>query len=134
MIIIGISGGIAVGTGFAAFLTFVDIVPRLAQITGSEKSILLYQKILIISIVLVTMATFFKWSIGIHRYILLPIGFMMGTYIGLLAAALTEVINVIPVFVRRLKVEKYINYILYSLAFGKVIGSLIQWIAFVKVS
>lgn len=55
-----------------------------------------------------------------------------GTFIGMLAAALTEVLNVLPILAKRVRVEEKIIVLLVALVLGKVIGSLFHWIYFVK--
>jgi stage V sporulation protein AB len=45
-----------------------------------------------------------------------------------LAAALTEVVNVIPILAKRLRLEQWIAYLLLAMALGKMAGSLIQWL------
>lgn len=131
LFIIGISEGIVVGSSIAAFITLLDIVPRLAQLTNSTSKINIYEKTLIISVVIVTLVTFFKIKLNMSKYLLIPIGLVMGIFIGLLAAALAEVVNVIPVLSRRLNIKEYVYIVLIALSLGKVIGSLIQWLILV---
>lgn len=47
-------------------------------------------------------------------------------------AALTEVLNVLPILAKRVGVEGKIIVLLVALVLGKVIGSLFHWIYFVK--
>jgi stage V sporulation protein AB len=42
-IFIGLSGGLAVGSGFVAFLTVLGIIPRLTQLTKTVDLILAYE-------------------------------------------------------------------------------------------
>ncbi|EOD01512.1 stage V sporulation protein AB [Caldisalinibacter kiritimatiensis] len=134
LIIIGISGGIVVGNALASFITLLDIIPRLAQLTNSQKSISLYTKVMIISVVLIALMTFLNFSIKLNTFFLIPIGLTMGAYIGLLAAALAEVVNVIPVLVNRLNIQDYVYYVLIALSVGKVVGSLLQWLILFNVN
>ena len=46
---IGFGGGLAVGTAAAAFITILQIVPRLVQISNTWKYIKLYQMTISIS-------------------------------------------------------------------------------------
>ncbi len=63
---------------------------------------------------------------------LVILGIFCGTFIGMLAAALTEVLNVLPILAKRVGVEGKIVVLLVALVLGKVIGSLFHWIYFVK--
>ncbi|EEL69153.1 Stage V sporulation protein AB [Bacillus mycoides DSM 2048] len=66
------------------------------------------------------------------QYWLVILGIFCGTFIGMLAAALTEVLNVLPILAKRVRVEEKIIVLLVALVLGKVIGSLFHWIYFVK--
>jgi stage V sporulation protein AB len=50
----------------------------------------------------------------------------------MLAAALTEVLNVFPILAKRIGVDGKIAILLMAFVFGKVFGSLFQWIYFVN--
>ncbi len=83
---------------------------------------------MIVSIVVVSLLQFLNISINLNKYILIPIGLFFGIYVGLLAAALAEVLNVIPVLVNRLNIKEYVYYCILSTALGKVLGSVFDWI------
>lgn len=124
---IGLAGGIAVGSGMVAFLIVLDIIPRLAQLTGSYRQIRLYETAVVAGSLVFTLTDFFEW-----RYALFPVtaalfGLLAGCFVGMLAAALTEVINVLPILAKRIGMEGYMIWLLMAMIFGKVIGSLIDW-------
>lgn len=132
VILFGISGGSLVGTSAAAFITLLDIVPRLAQLTDSSAFIRFYEKLLITSTFSITLLSLLGGSINLSKILLIPIGFSFGVFVGLLASALAEVINVIPVLVRRVKITKNLYIILFAMSLGKVTGSLIYWLVLIK--
>lgn len=129
---VGLSEGIIVGTALIAFITLLDIVPRLAQLTNTGSSIKLYERVIVISVTLVSLASALEISVYLSSVALIIIGFIMGVFIGLLAAALTEVTNVIPIIISKSRLESHVKYIFYSMISGKVIGSLIYWIVISK--
>ena len=49
-----------------------------------------------------------------------------GIFVGCLAGALTEVLNVFPIISRRFKIRKYLPYAIYALAAGKTAGSIVM--------
>ncbi len=59
------------------------------------------------------------------------IGLLSGVFVGMLAAALTEVLNVFPILAKRLGIDEQIVVLLMAMVFGKVAGSLFHWIYFV---
>lgn len=124
---IGLSEGIVVGSALVAFLTLLDIVPRLAQLSSSEGSMKLFERIIIFSGTIIPLVGFLEINLHIGNFLVGVIGFTTGIYIGSLAAALAEVTNVIPVLVNRFRLNNYVKYIFFSLASGKVVGSLIYW-------
>lgn len=132
MVFIGFSEGLIVGSATVAFITLLDILPRLAQITETQRQIRVYESMIILAGVVVPMAS----SLGVFilgaNTLTITVGLLMGVFIGLTAAALAEVTNVIPVLSSRLKLENHVGYILAAIVGGKVLGSLIYWIFIVK--
>ncbi|SDW55898.1 stage V sporulation protein AB [Marininema mesophilum] len=127
---IGLAGGLAVGSGLVAFLTVLDIIPRLTVITRTRRFIRTYEHSLILGTVGATWMDFFGWTIHLSPMGLIPIGLIAGCFIGLLAAALTEVINVLPILAKRIRLQDHLLYLLMAMVLGKVVGSLFQWIVY----
>ncbi|WP_438445537.1 stage V sporulation protein AB [Gorillibacterium sp. sgz5001074] len=127
---IGLAGGLAVGSGMVAFLVVLDIIPRLAQITRSYDRIHWYEGAVVAGAVYWTFADFF--DLRMNATVLLPgfAGLLCGLFVGLLAAALTEVINVLPILAKRLGMSRYMLWLLMAMVFGKVFGSLFEWLIY----
>ncbi len=125
--LLGFSNGIVVGSGAVALITLLDIVPRLAQLTDTYSEIKTYENIIIIGAVFAAIASLAGISINMGKIAVIVVGFFVGISVGLLASALAEVLNVIPIIIRRFKLEGYADYIIYSLITGKVLGSFIDW-------
>ena len=130
--VIGFAGGIAVGSGFLAFLTVLGIIPRLTQLSKSDNLLKLYGACVILGSLFGTFISFttvsFKQSFGT----LLIWGLFQGIFNGMLAAALTEILNVFPILSKRIRMSKYLLWLLMAIVFGKIAGSLFQWIIFVR--
>lgn len=58
--IIGLGGGLAVGSGFVAFITVLDIIPRLAQLTNAHRYIRALEWSLVSGALFFTLADFFN--------------------------------------------------------------------------
>jgi stage V sporulation protein AB len=58
------------------------------------------------------------------------VGVLAGCFVGMLAAALTEVINVLPIMAKRLGIDGYMMWLLMAMILGKVIGSLFEWLVY----
>lgn len=130
-ILIGFSSGIAVGAAYIALLTFLGVVPRLIQLSRTAELVQYY------SIPLVTgtlMGTFFSFTEQVYGFSVLFTslwGLAQGVFVGMLAAALVEVLNVFPLLSRRVGLEDYTRVLLMAVVLGKVGGSLFQWLYFI---
>lgn len=131
-IMIGLASGLAVGAGFVAFLTLLGIIPRLIQISKSEKYIKVYGTCVILGSLFGTYLSFTTITWNESALILFFWGCFHGIFNGMLAAALTEVLNVFPLLSKRIGVDRYILSLLMAIVFGKIVGSLFQWLVFVK--
>lgn len=131
-ILIGFCEGIAVGTAFMAFITILDIVPRLIQITKTVKYIKLYEYTMIINVMIIVLIDICNISFNLSYTVIIFIGLFMGIYVGMFASALTEITNVIPIIVKTFSIYNYASWIFAALILGKVLGSLIYWIYIVK--
>jgi stage V sporulation protein AB len=127
---IGFAGGVAVGSGMVAFLVVLDIIPRLAQVTRSARYIHWYEGAVISGSLYWSAADFFDWSTAFSPVCTIAIGLLAGMFVGLLAAALTEVINVLPVLAKRLGMKGYVLRLLMAMIVGKVFGSLFEWLVY----
>jgi stage V sporulation protein AB len=128
---LGLASGFAVGAGFVAFLTVLGVIPRLTQLTKSMQYIHFYEWAIVIGVVIGAWLGLQEMKLFWPKWVLILIGFADGIFNGMLAAALTEVLNVFPILAKRLGIQEKIIYLMMALVFGKIIGSLYQWIYFV---
>lgn len=131
-IIIGFASGLAVGSGFIAFLMVLGIIPRLIQLSYSIKLIYVYVPCVITGSLFGVYLSFTPTTWDQPLLILSMWGLFHGIFIGMLAAALTEVLNVFPILSKRIGLEAKMLWLLMAIVFGKIVGSLFQWIIFVK--
>lgn len=132
LIIIGLSGGLVVGSGYVAFLAVLGIIPRLTQLTKTYRYIHIYELAIILGAVIVGWLSLRDISLFQSKFWLIPIGLFSGVFIGMLAAALTEVLNVFPILAKRIGLGDRIIVLLMAIVLGKIIGSLFHWIYFVN--
>jgi len=123
----GFSNGIMVGGGIVALLALVDIIPRFAQLTGTYDNVKLYESIIVLGAMLAAITSLTGIGMNLGKFIVIIVGLCMGIFVGILASALAEVLNVLPVIVRRFKIEGYVVFMIYSLILGKVTGSFLNW-------
>ncbi|PFH82047.1 stage V sporulation protein AB [Bacillus sp. AFS088145] len=132
IVLVGFSGGIAVGTGFVAFLSVIGIIPRLTQLTKTINKIRAYEFAVILGAIFGCWISLRNTVFNLPNIFSVFIGLLAGIFIGMLAAALTEVLNVFPILAKRIGIQKKIVYLLMAIALGKVFGSLFHWIYFIE--
>jgi stage V sporulation protein AB len=125
---IGFAEGVVVGGAVVSFLTILDIVPRLCWVSRTTGHIFWYETAIVGGAVFASLAYFMKPWFGLGHISIAFTGLVMGIFIGLIAAALAEVMNVLPIVTRRIGIEQFIGYIFPALILGKVVGSIIYWI------
>ncbi|WP_349407635.1 stage V sporulation protein AB [Pseudalkalibacillus sp. SCS-8] len=131
VMLIGFGGGLAVGAGFVAILTVFGILPRLMQISKTYSKLRSYEMSIILGVLVSSWFGLRDLTISSSPLILIPIGLASGTFVGMLAAALTEVLNVLPILMKRVGFKEQVLVLLMAILFGKVVGSLFHWIFFV---
>ncbi|WP_183251350.1 stage V sporulation protein AB [Anoxybacteroides tepidamans] len=132
VIMFGFAGGLAVGTGFVAFLVVLGVIPRLTQLTKTMRWIHVYEWGAVFGAVAGGWMSLRSTVLYASKYWLIPMGLFSGVFIGMLAAALTEVLNVWPILAKRMGMADKIVLLLMAIVFGKVFGSLFYWIYFVE--
>jgi stage V sporulation protein AB len=129
---IGLAGGLAVGTGYVAFLTVLGVIPRLTQLSKTMKMIHWYEWAVVMGALTGALVSLEDVILFLKSYFLIPIGLATGIFYGMVAAALTEVLNVLPILAKRVGVDGKITILLMALVLGKILGSLFHWMYFVK--
>ncbi|AKP47657.1 MULTISPECIES: stage V sporulation protein AB [Bacillus] len=129
---VGLAGGLSVGGGFVAFLSVLGIVPRLTQLTKTVNKISYYEWAIVLGALFGCLISLWKVTYSFFPAFLIPIGLMYGIFIGMLAAALTEVTNVLPILAKRIGVDDQIVWLLMAIVIGKVAGSLFHWMYFAR--
>ncbi|MFC5403873.1 stage V sporulation protein AB [Cohnella soli] len=128
MVAVGLAGGFSVGSAFVALLIVLDLIPRLVQLTKAHRRSGLFESAILAGAVIWSCADQFDWKLGWPDGILLFPAVFQGLFVGMLAAALTEVLNVLPIFSKRFRLKSYMFLLLMAMVLGKVTGSLIDWL------
>lgn len=126
-IIVSFSGGIVVGGALAAFISLLNLIPRLIQITETEEFTVLYQYMYSLGGILFVIIYFSNIYFNLGKILTAIIGLFIGIYIGLFSSAIAEVLNVLPSIYKKFKIKDYMKWIIYAVLAGKVAGSLYFW-------
>ena len=131
LIFLGLAGGVAVGSGMVALLVILDLIPRLAQLANAFRKSIWFETAITSGAVYWSFADFLDWRLHIPGVLhLVGVGLLDGIFIGMLAAALTEVLNVLPILAKRLHLSGFITALVMAMVFGKIAGSLFDWLIF----
>lgn len=127
IIIIGFSAGFIVAGGVVALMIGLGIITRFVGVTHTAKHVRLYENAILLGTIAGTILTVFEVHLVLGSWILALGGFFMGIFVGGWILALAEVINVFPVYSRRLGITKGFSWIIIAIAAGKVLGSLMHF-------
>lgn len=126
IIVIGLSSGFVIAGGLYSFITMVGVLTRLATRTKTADRIMLYEDVATIGAAVGNCFSLLPFPLPFGGVLLIAYGIFTGIFVGCLAIALAEVLNVIPTFARRVRLKKGLAWILVSMGAGKLVGTLIQ--------
>lgn len=125
--LVGLSSGALVAGGLFAFIVSLGVVSDYADRTHTGNKILLYENAIMLGGTLGNIVFIYQIPITFPGSVVLlgVFGLFSGIFVGCWAMALAEILNVFPIFVRRVKLIKCIPYIILGIALGKGVGSII---------
>lgn len=123
--VIGLSGGLVIAGGLFSFIIELGVVADLADRTHTADRILLYEDCVALGGIAGNLISVFEIHIPYGGWLLPVFGILSGIFVGCWSMALAEILNVFPIFVRRLKIVRYIGIFIISMAIGKGLGSFI---------
>ncbi|MBC8532393.1 stage V sporulation protein AB [Gehongia tenuis] len=125
---VGLGMGLVAGGALGAFFSILKLITRLADRMNS----MTYEKFCAWCVALGAGVFAFASVSGFHlmlpRWAAVIVGAFSGAYIGMVASALSEVLDVIPIFTRRLHITWFVKALLIALLLGKSVGSLFYWL------
>lgn len=120
------ASGIAISGGYFAFISLIGIFPKLLEKVKGARHYMLIESLLAFGAAISNVIYVFHIPVRITGVGYSIVCLFGGIFVGCLAGALTEVLNVIPIASRRFNVRRNMPYVIYALAVGKLIGSLIS--------
>lgn len=146
--IFGFSFGMMVAGGVFTVLFIVGLVPRFAGKTATARYEVFYEECIIAGSALGCICSVFRFPLLLGQMLqhlphtayavltvvlLAAIGLLSGMFVGCLALALAELLDSIPILTRRLGFRHGLGIVILSIAFGKLIGSLLYFILRISV-
>jgi stage V sporulation protein AB len=145
LILVGISYGLLSAAGVFTILVAVGLVPRFAGKTHTGKTVILYENMVILGTMTGCILSVFSryCQFGVFLQSRFPgqmslwlslgraaqgiYGLFSGMFIGCLALAIAEMLDSIPIFARRVSFRHGMGLAIFSMAMGKLAGSLLYF-------
>lgn len=127
MALIGLSAGGIVAGGLFGFIVSLGVVSDFADRTGTANRIRLYEDAVAVGGVLGNLVLLYDIPLTAISHLMGVFGIFSGVFVGCWALALAEVLNVFPIFLRRINVTKGIGFVILGIAIGKVLGATVYF-------
>ena len=127
-ILVGLAGGLAIGASVTAFFIVLGVTARIIKWSKREEYLIFYQISLILGALLSCLVYFFDFTVKYFNFLTIPIGLLIGIFVGTIISALTETLDIISVAANKLSISKWIYLIVVIILLGKVIGSLVHFL------
>lgn len=125
MAVTGLCSGLAVAGGLFALIIALGLVAEFADRTHTARYILWYEDAVALGGILGNLMSIYAFPLPFGKTGAGIFGIFSGIFVGAWAMALTEIINILPIFARRLDVRRGMELVILSMAAGRTAGALI---------
>lgn len=122
--LIGVSSGFIVAGGVIALMVGLRIITRYAGLTHTGKHVRIYESVVLAGALFGNILTIYYVPAPFGVLGLSIMGLCYGIFVGSWVLALAEIVNIFPIFSRRIGLVKGMSWIVICIALGKVAGSL----------
>lgn len=124
--VIGFAGGLTVAGGVFAFISILQMLPRLACCMRDASRAYQLETCIFLGGTLGCILSIFSIHLPLGSIGLALFGLFAGIYVGCLSMALAETLKVFPVLIQRTKMSVGLPWLIFAMALGKAIGCLYQ--------
>ena len=124
--VVGLSSGFAVAGGMFAFLIALGVVTRFAGKTHTAKYILYYEDAAAVGGILGNLFSIYGFSLPVGMVGVVSYGLFSGIFTGAWSMALTEIVDTVPIFSRRIRLKTGMPWLILSMAIGRMAGALLH--------
>ena len=129
LFVIGSSAGSIVAGGVYAFLAVIGVFPRLIGTTGTKSHIMLCETMMILGGIYGNLMDLYHIPRMFGGMFTLAFwGITCGIFVGCLVMSLAETLKALPVLGRRIHLATGLQYVIASIAAGKLVGSVIYFV------
>lgn len=121
----GLSSGLAVAGGLFALLIALGIVSRFAGKTHTAQYILYYEDAAALGGIFGNIWSIYQFPLSAGMPGAVLFGLFTGIYVGAWSMALTEIVDTVPIFSRRIRLKTGMPWLVLSMALGRAAGAFI---------
>ena len=125
MAMAGFSCGLGVAGGLFALIIALGLVAEFADQTHTAKHIFWYEDAVAAGGILGNIVSVYQLMIPVGAVGAGIFGAFSGIFVGAWAMALTEIVNIVPIFSRRIDLRRGLALVIAVMAVGRTVGSLI---------
>lgn len=128
MALVGLSAGLSVASGLFALIIALGVVARFAGKTHTAKYVFLYEDAVALGGILGNLVSIYQIAPPLGRLGAGIFGAFAGVFVGAWAMALTEIVNIIPIFTRRITLRRGLELVVFGMALGRTLGALLYFV------
>ena len=117
--VVGLSGGFVIAGGVIALMVGLGIITRFVGITHTAKHVKGYETAILAGAIFGNLLTVHQIRIPLGIFGLVLMGVLFGIFVGGWILALAEIVNIFPIFARRIGITKGYSLIVIAIAVGK---------------
>ena len=120
---LGLASGLAVAGGMFALLMALGVVSRFAGKTHTAASVMRYEDAAALGGIFGNLFSIYQFPIPVGVPGAALFGFLSGVFTGAWAMALTEIVDAVPIFSRRIRLKTGMPWIILAMALGRSFGA-----------
>lgn len=125
--LLGAAAGFTVAGGLFAFIIALGVVSRFAGKTHTGRHVLLYEDAVALGGILGNLVSIYAFPIPFGTAGLVLYGLFTGIFVGAWSMALTEIVDIIPIFSRRIRLKKGLAFVILGMALGRSLGAVLYY-------
>ena len=119
----GLASGLAVAGGMFALLIALGVIARFAGKTNTASWVLYYEDAAALGGIFGNLFSLYQFRIPVGITGAALFGLFSGIFTGTWAMALTEIVDAVPVFTRRIHLKEGIPWLILAMALGRSLGA-----------
>ena len=125
--LLGLSAGITAAGGLFSFIIGLGVVSDFADRTHTGEHVMLYEDAIALGGSVGAVISVYQLALpyAIGKVLIPVVGIFSGIFVGCWAMALTEMLNLFPIFIRRIQVVRGTAAMIIGIALGKGLGALL---------